>query len=241
MNSRGFAIAVCAVVLGASSVLLFARLGRYAPWDDESLTIMTARGVWRTGDTSAWSDDGRNLLAYRDGLLIHNFKDRYTSPLQFYLLAPVVGLFGTSNFVARAPFALGGVISVCILLRWLWRARPTSMVWAIAALAILTNVEFFLFFRQARYYGLAMVLTVAAGYVYWHLGHRRRGVWALSLLLVLLLRGGGCVPGAGLRNLGPAPAAAGPVGLARAARATADRRAVRLFNLESADGEDNRV
>src|SRR3984885_4305709 len=102
------------IILAASAILLFARLGHYALWDDEAITAMTARGVWRTGDTSAWVDD-HNLLAYRNGLLIKHFADRYTPPLQFYLLAPFMGLLGESSFVCRLPFAICGVISVCLM------------------------------------------------------------------------------------------------------------------------------
>ncbi|HSV14981.1 MAG TPA: hypothetical protein VLI90_12045, partial [Tepidisphaeraceae bacterium] len=65
-------------------MLIFARLGHYPLWDDEAITAMTARAVWRTGDTSARVDD-HNLLAYRNGLLLRDLKDRFTPPLQFYL------------------------------------------------------------------------------------------------------------------------------------------------------------
>src|SRR5450755_4287586 len=82
-----------AVILIGSFLLIFVQLGHYPLWDDEAITAMTARGVWRTGDTSAWVDD-HNLLAYRNGLLINHFADRYTPPLQFYLLAPFLGLLG---------------------------------------------------------------------------------------------------------------------------------------------------
>jgi hypothetical protein len=40
--------AMLAIALG-SAVLIFARLGHYALWDDEALTAMTAKNVWRTG------------------------------------------------------------------------------------------------------------------------------------------------------------------------------------------------
>jgi 4-amino-4-deoxy-L-arabinose transferase-like glycosyltransferase len=184
--SHRTAVWATAIILAASAVLLFARLGHYALWDDEAITAMTARGVWRTGDTSAWVDD-HNLLAYRNGLLIKNFKDRYTPPLQFYLIAPFIGLLGQSNFVCRLPFAICGLITVGILLRWLWRSRPPPLVWWAAAIVILTNASFFLFFRQCRYYGLASVLTLAVAYQYWYLGTRRRSVVWISLTLVTLL------------------------------------------------------
>jgi hypothetical protein len=174
------------IILVGSAILLFARLGHYALWDDEAITAMTARSVWHTGDTGAWVDD-HNLLAYRNGLLIKNFKDRYTPPLQFYLLAPFIGLLGQSNVICRFPFAICGLIAVGILLRWLWRSRPPPLVWWAAAFIILTNASFFLFFRQCRYYGLATVLSLAVAYQYWHLDTQRRSVVWISLILVTLL------------------------------------------------------
>src|SRR5438270_10724098 len=98
-------------ILLAAAVLIFARLGHYPLWDDEAITAMTARGVWRTGDTTA-RVDGHNILAYRNGLLLRDLKDRFTPPLQFYLLAPVIGLFGESNFICRLPFAVAGLLTV---------------------------------------------------------------------------------------------------------------------------------
>jgi hypothetical protein len=175
-----------AIILIGSIVLIFTRLGHYALWDDEAITAMTARGVWRTGDTSAWADD-HNLLAYRNGLLINHFADRYTPPLQFYLLAPFMGLLGESSFVCRLPFAICGVISVVLMLRWMWRAKPEPVVWWGAAVLILTNASFFLFQRNCRYYALATVLTVAAGYLYYRWNTARSPVWPLSIVLAVLL------------------------------------------------------
>jgi hypothetical protein len=155
---------LCLIVLG-SIILLFARLGHYALWDDEAITAMTSRAVWKTGDTSVRVDD-HNLLVYRNGLLVRDFKDRYTPPLQFYLIAPFIGLFGDSNFVCRLPMVLCGVFTVGILIAWLIKLRASTMVWWAAAIILLTNAEFFLFFRQCRYYGLAMFLTTAVAYCY---------------------------------------------------------------------------
>lgn len=180
------AICATAAILLGSALLLFARLGHYPLWDDEAITAMTARGVWNTGDTSA-RVDSQNILAYRNGLLIRNFNDRYTPPLQFYVLAPFIGLLGESNFVCRLPFALCGLVTVGIFVRWLWRHRPPPLVWWTAAAVILTNAEFFLFFRQCRYYGLATMLTASVAYLYFHHDGRRIGTILLALALAGLL------------------------------------------------------
>src|ERR1700722_8761019 len=175
-----------AIILIGSVLLIFTRLGHYALWDDEAITAMTGRGVWRTGDTSAWADD-HNLVAYRNGLLINHFADRYTPPLQFYLLAPFMGLLGESSFVCRLPFAICGIITVGLMLRWLWRVRPEPIVWWAATFLILTNASFFLFQRQCRYYALATALTVAVAYFYYKWNTARSPVWPLAVALTVLL------------------------------------------------------
>ena len=166
--------------------MLFARLGHYALWDDEAITAMTARAVWQTGDTSVRVDD-HNLLVYRNGLLVRNFKDRYTPPLQFYLIAPFIGLLGESNFVCRLPMAICGLVTVGIILLWLWRVRPSPLVWWAAAIVLLTNAEFFLFFRQCRYYGLATMLSAAVAYLYFTRDGSLRRTLALAFALAALL------------------------------------------------------
>src|SRR5687768_8850280 len=159
-------LTVALLVLAASSVFLLARLGHYALWDDEAITALTAKGVWQTGDTSAVV--GHNVVAYRNGLLIRDMKDRATPPLQFYLAAPFVGLLGDTSFAARLPFAACGFATVALILWWAHRARASAATWLLLGIAIVGNVSLFLFSRQCRYYGLAMLLSVAVAYTYLH-------------------------------------------------------------------------
>src|SRR3954468_8129970 len=96
-----------AATLLVSSLLLFVHLGHYPLWDDEAQTCLIAKGVWKTGDTSAVL--GQNIVAYRQGLLIRDFKERSSPPLQFYIAAPLVGLGGNSALPPRIPSALFGL------------------------------------------------------------------------------------------------------------------------------------
>jgi 4-amino-4-deoxy-L-arabinose transferase-like glycosyltransferase len=176
-----------AVIMAGSIVLLLAHLGTYALWDDESLTAMTAGSVWRTGDTSAWVD-GHNLLAYNHGLLIKGFFDRYSPPLQFYFLAPFTGLLGQSTFICRLPFAICGLLTIGLILRWMWQINPPALAWWAAAVIILTDAEFFLFSRQCRYYALVMLFSVAVAFSYEKWINRRGSILPLiSALLALLV------------------------------------------------------
>ena len=175
---------VALLVLGVAATLLLARLGRYALWDDEAITALTAKGVWQTGDTSAVI--GQNILAYRNGLLIRDMKDRATPPLQFYAAAPFLGVIGDTALAARLPFALCGLGCIALLLWWLHRDRAPLVAWILMSLGILGNVSLLLFSRQCRYYALAMLLSVAVAYTYLHV-RTRRGLIVHAILSILLL------------------------------------------------------
>jgi hypothetical protein len=168
------------------AVLLFARLGHYPLWDDEAVTAIVGDGVWRTGDTSVVH--GQNIMGYESGAPLRGLYEKFLPPLQFYVVAPFIGLLGDTAFVARLPFALAGLASVGVLLYWLWRDRASTDVWVLFGIALATAVPLFLYLRQSRYFALATLLTVAIAYVYLHrpAARRSRSV-ALGVLLALLM------------------------------------------------------
>jgi hypothetical protein len=179
--SAGIAVAV----LLFSVVLLFAQLGHYAFWDDEAGLAIPARGVWHTGDTSIVI--GHNINAPRQGVLVRDLKDRVNPPLPAYIMAPFAGHSGTSSLLPRLPFAVCGLMCIGLILWWLRRERATTVTWILMALAILGNVSFFLYFRQARYYGITLLCSVAIAYTYLHWNGSRKGLLAMSLLLLAVL------------------------------------------------------
>jgi hypothetical protein len=186
-SGMGFALvkyAIIAIILAGSGALLFARLGHYSLWDDEALTALHAKAVWRSGDTGAVI--GPNLVGYRGGRLLHNLRERFTPPLPSYLAAIPVGLSGGTAWAARLPFALCGLACVGIMQWWAWRGRIGLTTWALLGMAILGNVSFFLYFRQCRYYGPAILLSVALAYLYLHWDGRRRSLVAFALLAACL-------------------------------------------------------
>ncbi len=173
-----------AVLVGAA-ILLFARLGHYALWDDEALTALPALGVWRTGDTTAVIGD--NILGYQNGSLLVGLRERHTPPLGFYLAAPSLGLLGQTAWAARLPFALCGLASVAVLLLGLKKSHADLTTWILMAEAILGNVSFFLYCRQCRYYAPAILATSALALLYVFWDGRKRSVAAFALLSVVLL------------------------------------------------------
>jgi hypothetical protein len=174
----GFQWAVSIVVLILSITLLFFRLGHYALWDDESYTALIGQGVWRTGDTSAVI--GHNIVAYRNGALLTNLKERYLPPLSYFVDAPFSEFGGNGSLLPRIPFALCGVATISLILWWLHRDGAPWNVWILMSLALLCNVSLFLYFRQARYYGLATFLTVLIAYHWTHWDDRE---WRFVILI----------------------------------------------------------
>jgi len=173
------------VTVVASCVLLFTNLGDRPLWDDEAITAMTSANVWATGDTGVRF--GHNLVLYRNGLLMEGLLDRYTPPLQFYLTAPFVGRLGHTAMAARLPFAICGLLTVLLILRWTWKARAGVTMSLLIGLATLGNVSLFLFARTCRYYALTTLLSLAVAYFYVHFDRSRRTMWALLVTSVLLL------------------------------------------------------
>ncbi len=177
-------IAIAVITLAISACMLFIHLDHYALWDDESLVALIGEGVWRTGDTSAIN--GNNIVAYRDGLLLKGLKDRSSPPLQYYIVAPFVGLLGPHAWAVRLPMAMMGMGCVGLMLWWLWVDGADAPAWTLFALALVGNVSFFLYFRQCRYYGPSMLLITAMAFVWTHL-KSRRSVAVLSTILLFLL------------------------------------------------------
>ena len=174
-----------ALVFLAAAILLFARLGHYAVWDDEAMVTLVAKGILRTGDTSVLPDD-HNLVAYGGGILVRDLHDRSTPPLASYVTAGCMKLFGENATAARLPFALFGLATVALMLRWLARDRADMTFRVLLAVALLGNVSFFLFCRQCRYYAPTVFFSVATVYCYLHWRGGWRGLAVMGLCSVLL-------------------------------------------------------
>jgi len=176
-----FALAGVFLILIAG--LLFSRLGYYALWDDESFTALGAKGVMRTGDTSVMLDHN-NIVAYRQGIVVQNFRDRSTPPLATYLTAASFDLFGLDAWAARFPCVLLGFGMYVLILYWARRENLTVL--AVLMIALLGNVSLILFFRQCRYYGPTIFLSVAIVFVYWRGKATPRTLLVLAGLSILL-------------------------------------------------------
>jgi hypothetical protein len=178
-------IGIGLAILAAAAILIFARLGHYALWLDEATTALAAIGVWRTGDTIAVID--HNIVAYHSGEELRNLRFRYIPPLPSYLAAPFVGLLGNGSLPARLPFAICGIFCILLILWWLWKDRADLLTWTLLGFAIVGNVSLFLYFRQVRYYGVAILTSLAMAYLYLHWNGRRKQLAIFATISLCLL------------------------------------------------------
>jgi len=176
---------ISVVLIVLTSLLIFPRLGHSALWDDEAATALFAKSVWRTGDTLAVLN--HNIIAYDRGFELKGLRNRYMPPLTFYLTAPFLGLLGENAAAARLPFAICGLLTVVVIIRWLWRDGADLRTWLLVSLGILGNVSLMLYSRQCRYFALCMLLSTLIAYLYLHWQGRPRTLLLISLLSFALL------------------------------------------------------
>ena len=172
------------VLLAVSYIFLFAQLGHYSLWDDEALTALVSVGITMTGDTSIKLN--HNVVAYRNGLLVKDGKDRATPPLCEYLPSLFLNFFPGSVLAARVPFALLGWLTVLLGVVILWKNRVSPLVQWLFCAAVLGNISFFLYFRQCRYYGLVIFLSALIVALYLSSSISRKRLFLIAVLSVLL-------------------------------------------------------
>jgi hypothetical protein len=148
------------------------------------MVTLIARGVRKTGDTVATID--HNIVAYGNGQLLADGKDRSTPPLATYITAGVQSLFGESTAVVRAPFAAFGLMTIAVVMLALREFRASAAMRWLTAFALVSNVSFFLYARQCRYYALGMFATALAVWMYLRWRGDTRGGVPLALAFVLL-------------------------------------------------------
>jgi hypothetical protein len=167
-------------VLCIVGILLFAKLGHYALWDDEANTALTGKAILKTGDTSA-SVDGRNFLMYRQGTELEELKNRYLPPLGSCLAATSFLFFEPSACSARLPFSVIGFLGIAFFLILIWRLNIPSPFLIVFVILLLSNVALYLFLRNCRYYAPALLFTVFVIALYRGTSGSRMQLMGLSL------------------------------------------------------------
>ncbi len=168
-----------------AAALMLGGLGSYSLWDDEAMDALSAKGIMASGDTTAVL--GKNIVAYRGGLLLVNLRHQGMCPLPAYVTACSFKLFGVSAWSARLPFALSGILSVGLMLHWGIKLRVSATRQLLLGLAIIGNVSFLLYFRNCHYYGIGILLNIAIVYLYLYRLSTPSGQYLLALASGLLM------------------------------------------------------
>lgn len=161
------------------------RLGQRALWADEADTALYAESILKWGVPRAFTE--RWLASYwqqstNDGLIQNRLPW-----LSYYVAAGSFALFGRSAWSARLPFALAAVAAVPCLYFMALRLTGSRAVGAVACFLCATNVSFLLYARQARYYGIAMLVSVLLCWKFLDVSLRRwRGITAFVVLASVL-------------------------------------------------------
>ncbi|OAM89069.1 hypothetical protein AW736_14825 [Termitidicoccus mucosus] len=157
--------------------MLFYNLGRYSLWGDEALTALKGTGVMETGDTTAVLKNG-NIIAWASGRELVGLKVRAMPPAMFYATAASFSVFGVGAWQARLPFALCGLLTVALMLWWARRASPRYLF--ALSLGIIGNASMFLYFRNCRYYALAVLAATVVAWCYHRWDGRKRWLAGLA-------------------------------------------------------------
>ncbi len=153
---RDYVLLGTALVL--ATVLAFIGLTNHMLWDDEANTALFGRSFLKTGTLTGV--DGANIIGYREGAeLDENLINTYTPPLQYWVAAAGMRLFGETTFGARFLFVAAGLLALIPLFFWVrWHFSGSLLPW-LPVLLVAASPAYLLYIRQCRYYPLAMLFT----------------------------------------------------------------------------------
>jgi hypothetical protein len=168
-------------LLALVSFLLLYNLDYRPFWQDEAETACLARNVLKFGTPRAF--DGINLISQEEGREAGaDHLWRWSPWMQIYLTAGAFYLAQPSTTAGRFPFAVLGILCVC-LTYLLIKRHFRDLLWARLAAALLgLSVPFLMYSRQCRYYSLATLLVLGSLYAF-RMDWQQR--WGPALLLLI--------------------------------------------------------
>ena len=153
-NSRLFLILVVLI----AAIFSGSGLTKYVLWDDESLTASYAVNLLKLGKVNGW--DGKNLVSNNLGEdLDKDLNQKELAPLQYFVAAASIKIFGTTTFAARFPFWLIGIITIFILYFVCKEIMSENFPHILPPLIASLSVTYALFIIQSHYYSLLLLAT----------------------------------------------------------------------------------
>jgi 4-amino-4-deoxy-L-arabinose transferase-like glycosyltransferase len=149
--------------IAVACALAFSGITSDKLWDDEANTAIFARNLLETGALTAW--DGKNVIGFRDGAeLDENMNNVFMPPLQYWVAAGGIALFGDDEIGLRAPFVLAGLVCLVALALLARGLIGEGFPWSLPAWIAALSPAFLLYIRNCRYYapGAALGLGILA-------------------------------------------------------------------------------
>ncbi len=172
---------IAAVLVAA--LLAFHGLTNHTFWDDEANTAIFGRNLLEFGSLTAW--DGVNVIGFRTGAeLSEDLSNIYMPPLQYYVAALGIAVFGETTFGGRVLFVLAGLAAIALVALFCRRFFGASSFWFLPPFLLALSPAFLLYIRNCRYYSLSALLFVSMlAALSSDLETRRSRVWAYSLAI----------------------------------------------------------
>ena len=179
-------------VIGAA--VIFTNLGAGCLWADEGDTAVLASNILKFGVPKAW--DGVTFIDSDFGARENDQLVMVSSPwVQYYLTAASFIVFGQNTFAARLPFALAAWMSILLAYFIVWKITANRWAALSAAVLLVSSVQFLLYSRQSRYYGLSMLFTCLLVWTFFQMNSLRRCVlFAILAILLFHIHPIGIVP-----------------------------------------------
>lgn len=173
MVKKGFYYIWPVLLIVFFAVAIFYRLDRFSLWQDEAETALLAKSVLVKGYPNALVD-GKWITQFHGLESTSSHLWFFTPWLPFYLCALSFKIFGTTDWAARFPFALSGLLCAILLWRLVFSWTQNRQTALLTLFFYVTNVSVLLYTRQAKYYPLYILgyLIALYGLVLWKNGKR---------------------------------------------------------------------
>lgn len=172
----------CALLV--AGIFTFWNLGAYSFWDDEAIDGLIARSIIENGRATALIQE--NLVGYREGALLHNFRIEGQPPFCAFTAIPCFKMLGQTTWAGRFFPALAGFATAFLMLFWVFQKTNDLFMRSLFCISLLCNTSFFLFSRQFHYYGPSMFFTVLIAYLWTQLPINKKQLLFIGISLFCL-------------------------------------------------------
>jgi len=140
-------------------------------WEDEANTALFARNLIHQGQLTAW--DGSNVIGYIGGYeLNQSLQNVIIPPLQYYVAAAGMLIFGETELGAHMPSVILGALSILVL-GWASKGFISERAaQGIPAVVAATSAAMLLFIPHARYFSASLFFATLILGLWANLGDR---------------------------------------------------------------------